>query len=57
MRYVKNLLTNIQKQHNVLKISLLFKKFTNFTGPNNSRILTIKNAKLSEHCFYMNTNI
>ena len=32
VRYVKSLFTNIQKQQNMLKISLLFKKFTNFTG-------------------------
>ena len=31
-RYVKSLFTNIQKQWNMLKISLLFKEFTNFTG-------------------------
>ena len=31
VRYEKNLFANIQKQWNVLKISLLFKKFTNFT--------------------------
>ena len=30
--YVKILFTNIQKQQNVLKINLLFKKFTNFMG-------------------------
>ena len=30
--YVENLFTNIQKQENILKISLLFKKFTKFTG-------------------------
>ena len=35
----------------MLKISLLFKKFTNF------RIIRIKNAKFSEYCFYMNTNM
>ena len=29
--YVKSLFTNIQKQNNMLKISLFFKKFTNFT--------------------------
>ena len=40
----------------MLKISRLFKKFTNFTA-NNSRIRRIKNAKLSEYCFYMNTDI
>ena len=32
IRYVKSLLTNIQKQKNKIKISLLFKKFTNFRG-------------------------
>ena len=32
MRYVKSLFTNNQKEKNMLKISLLFKKFTNFTG-------------------------
>ena len=31
-KYVKSLFTNIQKQYNMLKISLLFKKFKNFTG-------------------------
>ena len=40
----------------MLKISLLFKKFTNFTR-NNSIIIRIKNAKFSDYCFYMNTNI
>ena len=40
----------------MLKISLLCKKLTNFTG-NNSRILRIKNAKFREYCFYMKTNI
>ena len=32
VKYVESLFTNIQKQQNVLKISLLFKKCTNFTG-------------------------
>ena len=32
VRYVKSLFTNIQNQQNMLKISLLFKKFSNFTG-------------------------
>ena len=32
MRHVKSLFTNIQKQWPMLKISLLFKKCTNFTG-------------------------
>ena len=39
----------------MLKISLLFKKNTNFTV-NNSRILTIKNAKFSGYFVYMNLN-
>ena len=56
VRNVKSLFTNIPKQHNMLKISLLFKKFTNFTG-NNSRFLRIKNANFSRYCFYINTNI
>ena len=29
---MKTLFTNIQKQKNMLKIRLLFKKFTNFNG-------------------------
>ena len=45
VRYVKRFFTNIQKQQNMLKISLLFKKFTN-SGANNSRILMIKNVKI-----------
>ena len=32
VRYVKSWFTHIWKQYNMLKISLLFKKFTNFTG-------------------------
>ena len=39
----------------MLKISLLFKKFTNLTG--NLRILGNKKVKNSGYCFYMNTNI
>ena len=31
VRFMKSLFTNIQKQKNTLKISLLFKKLTNFT--------------------------
>ena len=30
--YVKSLFTKIQEQKNMLKISLLFKEFTNITG-------------------------
>ena len=37
VRYVISLFTNIQKQWNMLKISLLFKKFTNFTGKTTPR--------------------
>ena len=40
----------------MLKISLLFKKFTDFTA-NKSRIRRIWNAKFSGYCFYMNANI
>ena len=32
VRYVKNLFINIQKEYNMLKISLLFEKLTNLTG-------------------------
>ena len=32
VKCVKYLFTNIQKQSNVLKISLFFEKFTNFTS-------------------------
>ena len=31
MKYVESLFKNIEKQYNMLKISLIFKKFTNFT--------------------------
>ena len=40
----------------MLKVSLLFNKFTNFMK-NNSRILKIKNVKFSGYCFYMDTCI
>ena len=40
----------------MLPISLLFKKFTNFTE-NNSRILRNENAKFSGYCIYINTGI
>ena len=48
MRYVKSFVINIQKQCNMSKISLNFKKFTNFANfmcANNSIIFRIKNAK------------
>ena len=56
MRYVKSLFANIEKQLNMLKISLLLRKLQT-SRVNNSRILRIKNAKCSGYCFYMNTNI
>ena len=40
----------------MLKINLLFKKNTDLRV-NNSRILRIKNAKLSEYYFYKNLNL
>ena len=40
----------------MLKVSLLFKKFTN-SRVNNSIILRIKNAKLSGYRFNVNTNV
>ena len=40
----------------MLQTNLLFKKNTDIRV-NNSRILTIKNAKLSGYYFYMNLNI
>ena len=40
----------------MIKINLLFKENTNLRV-SNSRILTIKNAKLSGYHFYMNLNI
>ena len=59
VRYVKSLFTNTQKQYNMLKISLLFKKVMNLytSRANNSRILKIKNAKFRGCCYYMNTKI
>ena len=55
-RYVKSLLTNIQKQENMLKISLPFKNLQT-SRTNNSRIFRINNAKFEGYCFNMNTNI
>ena len=45
VRYVKSMFTNIQKQQNMLKISLLSPTY-------NPRILGIKNAAFSGYCFY-----
>ena len=52
-RYATCLFTNIPKQQNTLKSSLLFKKNTNL---NNSRILRIQETKVLGYYFYMNTN-
>ena len=38
----------------MLKISLLFKKFTNFTGKQLENV-GIRNAKFAGYYFYMNT--
>ena len=43
VRYVKSLFTNIRKQYNILKISLLFKKFINFTGKITREFLGLRN--------------
>ena len=53
---MKCLFTNIQKQQNVLKSSLLFKKIQT-SRVNNSRILRLKIAKFSGYCFYMKPSI
>ena len=53
-RFAKCLFTNIQRQLNSLKSSLLFKKNAKFRV-NNSRILRIQNGKFSGYHFYMNT--
>ena len=37
----------------MLKNSLLLKKFTNFTGKNNSKINRIEDAKYSGYRFYL----
>ena len=50
--YVKSLFTYIQSQYNMLKISLLYKKFKT-SEANNSIILRIKNAKFWRYCFYV----
>ena len=55
-KYVKCLFTNIHKQWNVLKISLIFTKIQT-SRVNNSRVLRIQNAKFSGYCFHMYTII
>ena len=49
MKYVKRLFTNIQKQVNMLKISLQTSR------ANNSRILSIKNAKDFQSIIFIKT--
>ena len=49
MKYVKRLFTNIQKQVNTLKISLQTSR------ANNSRILSIKNAKDFQSIVFIKT--
>ena len=50
VRYVKGLFTNIQKQKNMLKGSLLLRNLQT-SRPKNSKILRKKNAKASGFCF------
>ena len=57
VRYVKSLITNIKRQQNMLKISLLFLRNLQTSLVNNSTIIRIKNAKFSRYRFYINTNI
>ena len=54
--FVKSLFTNIEKQENMLKISLFLRNLQT-SWANNQRTFKITNAKLSGYCFYMNTNI
>ena len=51
------LLKNLQKQQNMLKGSLPFKKNIQTLRINNLTILIVKNAKFSRYCFHMNQNI
>ena len=53
---MKCLFRNIQKQKNILKISLLFKKNSNFTGKY-LQVTRINDAKFLGYFFYMNLNI
>ena len=53
VRSVKIFFSNIQKQQNMLKISLLLKKFTKFKGKKLNNSL---DAKFSEYCFHINTS-
>ena len=46
VKFTKCLFTNIQKQYNMLKISLLFNKYTNFTGE------YLENSQYTECIFF-----
>ena len=60
VRYVKSLITIVQKQQIILKISLqklaYFLLHLQSSRTNNSKRFRIKNAKFSGYCSYMNTN-
>ena len=51
-KYMKCLFTNIEKQYNMLKSSLVFNRLLN-----NSRILRLKNTKFSGCCLCMKPSI
>ena len=53
VRYVKSLFTNIQNNRICEKLANFLRNLQT-SRINNSRILRIKNAKFSGHCFFMN---
>ena len=55
-KYVKCLFANMQKQWNMLKISIIFLKNPNFARKNNSTFVRIKNAKFPKHYFWIDSN-
>ena len=55
-KYVKCLFANIQKQWNMLKIRIIFKKNPKFAGKNNSTFVRIKNAKFPKYYFWIDSN-
>ena len=55
-RYMKCLITNIQKQQSMLKVAYFSSKIQTWRE-NDSRILRIENAKSSGYSSYVNTNI
>ena len=52
MRHVKCLFTNIQKQYNMLKIRLFFKKFTKFMRKHSKILRTIVALKFALNLHY-----